>query len=84
MAAKEADYMEFPDFSEFRNTLTEEQLKQIMPLDNLAHYIIQEPRSPENISAFLSDFARRIFMENVRATCDLLELYHEWLRGCLE
>lgn len=76
--------MEFPDFSEFRNTLTEEQLEKIIPSGVLAHYVIQEPRNSENVSAFISDLAERIFAANIRATCDLLELYHEWLRGCLE
>lgn len=76
--------MDIPNFDEFRSSLTEEKVAEMFSGGIRRHYVINDLSNPDNVSAFISDFAFQVVSQCSKFTINLLEHYHEWLQEQLD
>ena len=71
--------MDFPDFNEFLDTLTEERFHELFGDLKQVEMIHLADRSPETLSAFITKLRHDTLGTSVTLMLRVLEAYHEWL-----
>lgn len=71
--------MNFPDFNEFLDTLTEERFGELFGDIKQAEMIQLADRSPETLSAFINKLRHETLGVSVTLALRVLGEYHEWL-----
>lgn len=71
--------MNFPDFNDFLNTLTEDRLGELFGDIKQFEMIQLASLSPENLSAFITNLRHETLGLSVSLTLRVLGAYHEWL-----
>lgn len=71
--------MDFPDFEEFKKTLTEERLSELFSGISRFQIIQADQLTSENINALVSELMHQSISASMAANLMILEAYHAWL-----
>ena len=69
----------FPDFNEFLDTLTEDRLNDLFGDIQQVEMVQLADRSPETLSAFINKLRHETLGVSVTLALRVLGEYHEWL-----
>lgn len=73
--------MEFPEFHEFMETLTDERIVEMLnDIPKLEVFQIQDIHDERNISRFVSELMMNYLSYATKMNVQILFAYHQWLK----